>query len=118
MDRRARVRVVERTGDRSQEGDDSEGLVPLTRFHDLVEGPARDHLRDQVRRLALIRQLIEAWNRLVLQGHVRAKLQQEAPRKADVARDMRADGPHRDSSLQARMLSLVYGPQAVGFDFA
>src|SRR5258706_2180115 len=118
MNRRSRVRIVQRACDRSQQRDDTERLVPYARLEDVIERPARDHLGDEVRRLSFICKLVQAWNRLVLERHIRSELQEEPARKADVARHICADGPHGDPALEARMLGLVYRSQAVGFDFA
>src|SRR3989442_7658710 len=54
----------------------------------------------------------------MLQGDVRAELEQESPRKAHIAGDSRLDGAQRNPPVHARMLSLVDHPEAVGLELA
>src|SRR6202171_94645 len=107
------MRIIQRARYRSQQRDDAERFITLARFEHVVEGLAGDHLGDQVRRLALIGKLVEARDGLVLERDIGAELEEEPAREADIARNVRADGPHGDPSLQARMFSLIYRPKAV-----
>src|SRR5207245_2077623 len=102
----------------TQKRDDAQRFVPLTVAHRFVEGVTRDQLGHQVGRLAVIRQLVDTRNRLVLERRIRAQLQHEAARKAHITRDAGADGAHRHPAVQALMLSLVDGAEAVGVQLA
>src|ERR1700687_3527880 len=110
------MRIVEGACNWAQQPDDAKGFVTLACLEHVVERFAGDHLSDQVWRLALISQLVEARDRLVLERHVGAKLEQEPPRKADISRDVCTDGPHRDASLKTRMFSLINRSEAVGLE--
>ena len=54
----------------------------------------------------------------MLERGVGAQLEEEAARKADVARDARADGAQRDAAMQARVFGLVDRTEAVGVELA
>src|ERR1700756_5154417 len=116
VDRRARMRVVERARDRSQQGDDAKRFIPLPVTEIALERGPGDELADQVRRLAVVGELVQAGDRFVLEGGVRAKLEEKSAREAHVARDAGADGPQRDAPVQTRVLGLVDGAEAVGVE--
>src|SRR5256886_13469849 len=118
MNGRARMRVVERSGDGTEERDDAKWLITLPVAEHLVQRVAGDELGDEIRRFAVIRELVDARYRLMLEGRVGAQLEHEAPREADVARHAGPDGPNCDAAVPARMLGLIKKAQAVGVPLA
>ena len=80
---------------------------------DVVERLARDDLGDQVWTVAVVRELVEARYRRMLERDVRAQFEKEAARVADVAGGGGAHGPERDLLVQARMLGFIQRAEAV-----